>query len=281
MKNDKIKCENVISVDTIENKNNKGDENMIQVTKKQYKKLSKGEAYLKYKSAIEMANALGLRLEEAEKLFKESKEEALKAKVKAQEAEEEALKAKVKAQEAEVKAQESEVKAQEAEVRAQEAEVKAQESEVRAQEAEVRAVKAEARSEAGLDIVNEVTNELDNMKKGITNEWEKYDDYAAELTNKAGDITFHRKIIECYTERIAEAKHDIMLGVNVKVAKKAIRDSEAQIRYHEEQINGAQKTMKKFKGKKAFVSGNITEMNERHDELNNAWNIVKNAIKLE
>ena len=236
-----------------------GGNNMKILGKKQFKKLG-GDAkkYQEYKAMGEIA-------QDALDFGYKSKKELSEVKAEIPRLESE-LKAENERHEAELKAENER----------HEAELKAKDEQI--EELEAKTNKGLGYADAAIELGNKAIEMVEASKSRICAEYEIYDDCGDELSAKARIINRFRKNIKDEQKIIAEAKHDIKLGVAINYNKKVIRDSEAQIRYYQEQINGAQKTMNNFKNKKTEVSERIATKRTRLEEFETAWNIVKTAM---
>ena len=245
MKNNNNFNKNVNSVDTNE-KNNNGDDFMKTLSKKEFKALSKGQAYNEYENVGEIANTLKLRVDEAEILLKDAKNEAIEAQKQASEAQKEAS----------------------------EAQKQAENAEARAEEAELRALSAEGKADGGLDLVSELRNDLDDLVENRNEEMETYNRLGNRMTGKINRANINSGTIRHYRNIIDQCKKDIEAGKDVGGNKATINELEAEIRNLQRQVEAAKGTFNEMKYNKTIVSQKIDAMD---DELNKRY-VLNNLL---
>ena len=245
MKNNNNFNKNVNSVDTNE-KNNNGDDFMKTLSKKEFKALSKGQAYNEYENVGEIANTLKLRVDEAEILLKDAKNEAIEAQKEASEAQKEAS----------------------------EAQKQAENAEARAEEAELRALSAEGKADGGLDLVSELRNDLDDLVENRNEEMETYNRLGNRMTGKINRANINSGTIRHYRNIIDQCKKDIEAGKDVGGNKATINELEAEIRNLQRQVEAAKGTFNEMKYNKTIVSQKIDAMD---DELNKRY-VLNNLL---
>ena len=233
MKNNNNINKNVNSVDTNDNKNNNGDDFMKILNKKQFKALKKGEAYTEYLSVGELADAFKYKADKAEALLKDAKNECI-----------------------------------EAQKEASQAQKLAQESEARAEAAELRAVAAEGKTDAGLDLVTELQNDLDELVENRDEAFERYERLGARMTGKKNRANIDTGIIRHLNNIIRTCKKEIEQGKDVEGNKATIIELSAEIRNIQRQVEAATGTFNEMKVNKTIVSEEIdqmdTELNKRY-----------------
>ena len=240
MKNNNNFNKNVNSVDTNDNKNNNGDDFMKILNKKQFKALKKGEAYTEYLSVGELADAFKYKADKAEALLKDAKNECIEAQKEASQAQKEAS----------------------------QAQKLAQESEARAEAAELRAVAAEGKTDAGLDLVTELQNDLDELVENRDEAFERYERLGARMTGKKNRANIDTGIIRHLNNIIRTCKKEIEQGKDVEGNKATIIELSAEIRNIQRQVEAATGTFNEMKVNKTIVSEEIdqmdTELNKRY-----------------
>ena len=259
MKNNNNFNKNVNSVDTNE-KNNNGDDFMKTLSKKEFKALSKGQAYNEYENVGEIANTLKLRVDEAEILLKDAKNEAIEAQKEASEAQKEAS--------------EAQKQASEAQKQVSEAQKQAENAEARAEEAELRALSAEGKADGGLDLVSELRNDLDDLVENRNEEMETYNRLGNRMTGKINRANINSGTIRHYRNIIDQCKKDIEAGKDVGGNKATINELEAEIRNLQRQVEAAKGTFNEMKYNKTIVSQKIDAMD---DELNKRY-VLNNLL---
>lgn len=239
MKNNNFN-KNVNSVDTNENNKLNGDDFMKTLSKKEFKALSKGQAYNEYENIGEIANTLKLRVNEVEILFKDAKNEAIEAQKEASESQKQASEAKKQAENAEA----------------------------RAEEAELRALTAESKADGGLDLVSELRNDLDDLIENRDEQMETYNRLGNRMTGKINRANINAGTIRHYRNIIDQCKKDIEAGKDVGGNKATINELEAEIRNLQRQVEAAKGTFQEMKYNKTMVSQKIDAMD---DELNKRY----------
>ena len=241
MKNNNFN-KNVNSVYTNDNKNNNGDDFMKTLSKKEFKALSKGQAFNEYETVGEIANTLKIKADKAETLLKDAKNEASEAQREASEAQREASEAKKQAENAEA----------------------------RAEEAELRAATAEGKADAGLDLVSELQNDLDDLIEERDENMETYNRLGNRMTGKINRANINAGTIRHYRNIIDQCKKDIEAGRDVGGNKATINELEAEIRNLQRQVEAAKGTFNEMKHNKTIVSQRIESMD---DELNKRYKL--------
>lgn len=226
---------NVNSVDTNENKNKNGDDFMKILNKKEFKALSKGQAFNEYQTVGEIANTLKIKADKAETLLKDAKNDAIEAQNIAIEAQNEASKAKKQAE-----------------------------------EAELRAVTAEGKADGGLDLVSELQNDLDDLIDARNEDMETYNRLGNRMTGKINRANINAGTIRHYKNIINQCKKDIEAGKDVGGNKATINELEAEIRNLQRQVEAAKGTFNEMKHNKTIVSQRIESMD---DELNKRYKL--------
>lgn len=235
MKNNNNFNKNVKSVDTNDNKNNNGDDFMKILNKKEFKALSKGQAFNEYQTVGEIANTLKIKADKAETLLKDAKNDAIEAQNIAIEAQNEASKAKKQAE-----------------------------------EAELRAVTAEGKADGGLDLVSELQNDLDDLIDARNEDMETYNRLGNRMTGKINRANINAGTIRHYKNIINQCKKDIEAGKDVGGNKATINELEAEIRNLQRQVEAAKGTFNEMKHNKTIVSQRIESMD---DELNKRYKL--------
>ena len=249
MKNNNNFNKNVNSVYTNENKNNNGDDFMKILNKKQFKALKKGEAYTEYLSVGELADAFKYKADKAEALLKDAKNECIEAQKEASQAQKEASQAQKEASQAQKLAQESEA---------------------RAEAAELRAIAAEGKADAGLDLVTELQNDLDDLVENRDEAFARYNRLGARMTGKKNRANINTGTIRHYNNIIRDCKKEIEKGIDVEGNKATINELEAEIRNLQRQVEAANGTFHEMKYNKTIVSQKIDAMD---DELNKRYKL--------
>ena len=210
------------------------------LNKKQFKALKKGEAYTEYLSVGELADAFKYKADKAEALLKDAKNECIEAQKEASQAQKEAS----------------------------QAQKLAQESEARAEAAELRAVAAEGKTDAGLDLVTELQNDLDELVENRDEAFERYERLGARMTGKKNRANIDTGIIRHLNNIIRTCKKEIEQGKDVEGNKATIIELSAEIRNIQRQVEAATGTFNEMKVNKTIVSEEIdqmdTELNKRY-----------------
>ena len=284
MKKSKTNTQDVNGFNTNDNKNNNGDDHMKLLTKKQFKGLKKGEAYTEYLSVGELADAFKYKADKAEELFNDAKKDAVAAKEDAAAARKSAEAAKRRADGAEEllegskkvatiakkAAIEANERATAAEKETAEAKKETAEANQRAEAAELRATIAEGKADAGLDLVAQINNDLDELVENRDEAFERYETLGARMTGKKNRANINTGTIRHYKNIIAKCKKDIANGIDVKENEATIIELEAEIRNLQRQVDAANDTFTEMKHNKTVVSQEITKMDT---ELNKRYKL--------
>ena len=212
---------------------------MKNLTKKQFKKLSKGDAYREYNSVAELADELQISLDEAKELFEEARQHYFDAKADAEIARAEAGRAKAQAKLAEE----------------------------RAEKAEAEIAKGHGKVDAGLQIINTVQEDLDELTAKRKEDFLQYKDLGDELGSYRDVINLRNGTIKHTKNIIARKQRDIDKGIDVNRNKKTIARLEAQIRMEQRQIEAFELDFKRDKEARTILSTSIdamdTEINDK------------------
>ena len=241
--------QDVNGFNTNENKNNNGDDRMKLLTKRQFKGLKKREAYNEYLSVGELADAFRSKADKAEELFKDAKKDFVEA--------EKGL-AKSKKETAEAKKELAK------------AEKRTMEVEKRNEELELQIAEGHGKADAGLDLVTEIQNDLDELVENRDEAFERYETLGARMGGKKARANIDTGMIRHLKNLIAKCERDINNGIDVNVNKATIIELEAEIRNLQRQVEAANDTFLEMKHNKTVVSQEITEMDA---ELNKRYKL--------
>ena len=240
------------------NNNNNGDDHMesnkkdIKVlNKKQFKSLTKGQAYNEYESVADIANALKCKADKALEYFKAAQQDALDAQSGFHD----------------VSFRLDKVKAELANT-----ETKLANTETELEEIKIKLAEAEGKIDAGFDLNAEIQNDLDDLIKNRDEEMESYNRLGARMTGKRARANINMGTIRHYKNIIHQCKKDIENGKDVEGNKATIFELEAEIRNLQRQVDAANGTFNEMKRNKTGISQKIVKMENELDkryQLNN------------
>ena len=166
------------------------------------------------------------------------------------------------------KADKAETLLKDAKKEAIEAQREAVEAQRQAEVAELRAVKAEGKADAGLDLLTELQNDLDELVENRDEAFERYERLGARMTGKKNRANIDTGIIRHLNNIIRTCKKEIEQGKDVEGNKATIIELSAEIRNIQRQVEAATGTFNEMKVNKTIVSEEIdqmdTELNKRY-----------------
>lgn len=256
------------------NNNNNGDDRMKNIeilTKKEFKALTKGEAYTVYSNIGERVNALKIKADKAEALFKDAKKDTAEAKRLAKEARKFGIKAERLANERVAKLEKALKKAKKD---LKETKKALKEAELRAENAELTAATGEGKSDAGLDLVHEIQNDLDELTEEVVETRKAYSRIGARMTGKKARANINAGTIRHYNNIIRQCKKDIEAGKDVNGNKATIFELQAEIRNLQRQVDAANGTFNEMKRNKTVISQKIVAMDNELDKRYKLQNLL-------
>ena len=228
------------------------------LTKKEFKALSKGQAYNHYENISDVANNLRIKADEALEFFKAAKKDAL-------EAEAMLVDARFKLGETETELAEHKVKLGETETEL--ANTKSQ-----LEDTEIKLAEAEGKIDAGFDLTTQIQEDLDDLREDVVEARETSKRLSARMTGKRARANINTGTIRHYNNIIRQCKKDIEQGKDVNGNKATILELQAEIRNLQRQVDAANGTFNEMKHNKTVVAQKIDKMDAELDKrykLNN------------
>ena len=242
------------------------------LTKKEFKALSKGQAYNHYENISDVANNLRIKADEALEFFKAAKKDALEAEAMLVDARFKLGETETELAEHKVKLGETETELAEHKVKLGETETELANTKSQLEDTEIKLAEAEGKIDAGFDLTTQIQEDLDDLREDVVEARETSKRLSARMTGKRARANINTGTIRHYNNIIRQCKKDIEQGKDVNGNKATILELQAEIRNLQRQVDAANGTFNEMKHNKTVVAQKIDKMDAELDKrykLNN------------